>query len=159
MTQHRIRPARFPDDADTIRALFREYANWLGKDLDFQGFEAELAGLPGKYTEPRGICLIAEDADGVALGCVAMRPLDAQTCEMKRLYLRPAARGLGLGRALSAAILEAAKSAGYQRMVLDTLASLDSAIRIYERQGFQRIEAYYPNPLPDVIYLGLRLTP
>lgn len=159
MTQHRIRTARFPEDTDTIRTLFREYVDWLGKDLDFQGFEAELAGLPGKYAEPQGICLIAEDAEGTAMGCVAMRPLDAQSCEMKRLYLRPAARGQGLGRVLSAAVIEAAKSAGYQRMVLDTLASLDSAIRIYERQGFQRIEAYYPNPLPDVIYLGLRLTP
>lgn len=157
MTTPYIRTALFPDDVETVRLLFREYVDWLGMSLDFQGFEAELTSLPGKYAQPCGICLIAENADGAALGCVAMRPLDQNTCEMKRLYLRPAARGLGLGYALSAAVIDAAKAAGYQRMVLDTLRSLDSAIRIYDRLGFEQIDAYYQNPLPGVVYMGISL--
>lgn len=159
MSDYRIRPAQFPDDAETVRQLFREYVDWLGMNLDFQGFEAELADLPGKYARPGGICLIAVSSDETALGCVALRPLDPETCEMKRLYLRPAARGLGLGRALSVAVIDAAKAAGYRRMVLDTLLSLKDAIRIYDQLGFRRIAPYYPNPLPDVVYMGLTLAP
>ncbi|MBK4217861.1 GNAT family N-acetyltransferase [Paracoccus caeni] len=154
MTDILIRPARFPEDAETVRKLFRDYTDWLNVPLDFQDLETELATLPGKYAAPEGVVLLALSTDGSALGCVALRPLDGVTCEMKRMYLRDEARGLGLGRALADAILQSAREAGYRRMVLDTLARLTEAVRLYERFGFQQVPAYYENPLPGVIYLG-----
>lgn len=154
MTTHQIRPARFPEDAETVRQLFRDYANWLALDLDFQDFEAELAALPGKYAEPGGIVLLAFDPEGAALGCVAMRPLEDGVCEMKRMFLHDAARGSGLGKALAVELMVRAHAAGYQRMVLDSLDRLTGAIRLYQRLGFTSIPAYYPNPLPDVMYMG-----
>ena len=153
-TTHQIRPARFPEDAETVRQLFRDYANWLALDLDFQDFEAELAALPGKYAEPGGIVLLAFDPEGTALGCVAMRPLEDGACEMKRMFLLDAARGSGLGKALAVEVMARAHAAGYRRMVLDSLDRLTGAIRLYQRLGFTNIPAYYPNPLPDVIYMG-----
>lgn len=152
-----IRPARFPGDAPLLRTLFREYAGWLNVDLDFQGFEAELADLPGAYAPPGGMTLIAEQ-DGAALGCVAMRPLTGDTCEMKRLWLRPEARGLGLGRALAEHLFQAARDAGYRRMALDTLDHMTDALRLYERLGFHPVPAYYHNPLPGAVYLARDLT-
>ncbi len=138
--------------------LFREYAAWLGVDLGFQGFEQEMASLPGRYAPPRGCMTLALDDDGAALGCVAVRALDdAGACEMKRLWTRPAARGRGVGLALARCAIDAARDMGYEVMRLDTLASMTPALSLYERLGFRRIPAYYHNPLPDVVYLELGL--
>jgi len=139
-----------------VRALFREYTRFLDVDLHFQGFEAELAGLPGKYAPPRGALLIAVDR-AAACGCVALRPLEPGVCEMKRLFVRPSARRGGIGRALAEAILREGARKGYAAMRLDTLPKLRDAIRLYERLGFRRIAAYYPNPLPGVSYWEIKL--
>ena len=151
-----IRPARFPQDLESVRAIFREYADGLGIDLCFQGFEDELATLPGKYAEPQGRVLLAED-DGQALGCVAMRPLEGALCEMKRLYVRPAGRGRHLGRQLAAAICRAAKEGGYTRMRLDTLSSMQAAQQLYRSLGFERIAPYVFNPIEGAVYMEVDL--
>jgi putative acetyltransferase len=144
------------DDLGQIRKLFMEYAAWLGEDLCFQGFEGELARFPGDYVAPRGALFIAK-SNGEAAGCVALRPLDATTGEVKRLYVRPAYRGTGLGVRLAQQVLDTARSAGYERLVLDTLQKMDSAQRLYRRLGFEPIPAYYYNPIPGALYFGLRL--
>lgn len=148
-----------PEDLATAANLFRAYAEALGVDLCFQDFAAELADLPGKYAPPRGALLLARGADGQALGCVALRPAPhlAGGCEMKRMYVAPAARGLGLGRALAAAVIGAARQAGYQRMVLDTLPSLSAALALYADLGFVRIAAYYDTPIAETVFLQLTL--
>lgn len=150
-----IRPAAAKDMPE-LAALFREYAQSLGVPLDFQGFDAELAELPGKYAPPEGAALMAW-LDDEAIGCVAMRPLAPGEAEMKRLYLRPKGRGTGAGRALALAVIAAARKAGYARMRLDTLASMDAAIGLYRSLGFAETAAYYHNPLPDAVYLALEL--
>jgi ribosomal protein S18 acetylase RimI-like enzyme len=139
--------------------LFREYVNGLGIDLSFQDFAAELAALPGKYAPPSGELMLAYSPRGDVLGCVAVRPLAGTVCEMKRLYVRPAARGLGIGRALVAAIIEAAQALGYTQMKLDTLPSMPEALALYESFGFVRIAAYYHNPVPGTVYLGKNIAP
>ena len=159
MTRITIRDAKFPDDAPQLARLFRDYVEWLGVDLGFQDFEAELAGLPGKYAPPGGCALLAEVTGGRAIGCVAMRPLRGDICEMKRLYLRPDARGTGLGRRLAENVIRAARQAGYRRMVLDTLDHMQGALRLYDRLGFQQIPPYYHNPMPGAVYLGRDLDP
>jgi ribosomal protein S18 acetylase RimI-like enzyme len=152
-----IQPAAFPRDADTVRALFREYVESLGVDLGFQGFEQELAALPGKYAEPAGRVLVAW-REGQALGCVAMRPLETDgDCEMKRLYLRPAARGEQLGRRLATAICAAAREAGYRRICLDTLPTMGAAQGLYASLGFVPIAPYVFNPIEGTKYLALAL--
>jgi putative acetyltransferase len=153
-----IRQARFPDDAEAVRTLFREYAAELNVDLCFQGFEAELAGLPGKYAPPGGCVLLAE-CDGHVAGCIALRPFRDNACEMKRLYVRPEFRGRRAGEQLARAIIERGRAGGYDTMVLDTLATLTPAIKLYEQLGFARMSAYYPNPLPGVVYMALELKP
>jgi GNAT superfamily N-acetyltransferase len=160
MSQFRLAKVRRPQDIAEVAVLFREYADWLGIDLSFQGFEAELASLPGKYAPPIGELMLAYAPDGDVLGCVAMRPLEGtKVCEMKRLYVRPAARGHGIGVALVEAIIGCAEELGYAEMKLDTLAGMQEAFALYKRFGFTEIPAYYHNPVPGTVYLGRQLTP
>ena len=144
------------DDVGVVRTMLREYHAQLGVNLDFQGFEAELAALPGAYTPPRGRLLLAE-SDGVEVGCIAMRETPDGRAEMKRLYVRDAARGLGAGRALVERIISEARDAGYREMVLDTLPMMVSAQRMYERMGFRDIPAYTGNPVPGARFMGVML--
>jgi GNAT superfamily N-acetyltransferase len=151
-----IRPARH-DELQLVRELFREYADSLGVDLSFQGFEDELARLPGEYEPPRGAILLACEGDDAA-GCVALRPLEpACICELKRLYVRPASRAGGLGRALTLAAIDEARRLGYARMRLDTLPSMGAARRLYARLGFREIEPYRFNPIVGTQFLELDL--
>ena len=159
MSPFRLAPVRHAEEIAAAAALFREYADWLGIDLSFQGFEAELASLPGKYAPPTGELVLACSPAGEGLGCVAVRPLDGPVvCEMKRLYVRPAARGLGIGTALVGAIITSAEELGYAEMRLDTLPSMPEAFALYERFGFLQIPAYYHNPVPGTVYFGKRLS-
>ncbi len=153
-----IRDAIFPDDLSSVRGLFREYADSLDVDLCFQGFEAELGTLPGGYARPDGRLLLAVDERGAPIGCVALRPVAPGACEMKRLYVRPIARGTGLGAALARAIVGAARDAGYARMCLDTLPSMLDARRLYDRLGFRPTDPYVHNPVPGALFLSLDLT-
>ena len=139
-------------DIKIVSDLFREYEQSLGVDLCFQGFEEELAGLPGAYAPPRGRLLIARD-DQRAVGCVALRALGDDLCEMKRLYLRPGLRGRGVGRMLAERIMDEARAIGYRTMRLDTLPMMQDAIAMYERLGFQRIAPYYSNPVPGALFM------
>jgi ribosomal protein S18 acetylase RimI-like enzyme len=147
-------------DMPAVAALFREYADTLGVDLCFQGFEAELAGLPGAYAAPTGALLIAvSDADEV-VGCVGVRKLaDSRTCEMKRLYARPVTRGSGVGRALAVAAIEAARGLGYARMRLDTLPEMTAAQGLYRSLGFEIVPPYYETPLGGTIFMQKSLGP
>lgn len=152
-----IRQAQSSADIEAIRALFLEYAESLGFSLCFQGFDQELAALPGRYAPPGGWLLLALDDDH-PVGCAGLRALDEPgVCEMKRLYVRPAARGTGLGRALAIAVIAAARELGYRAMLLDTLASMARAEAIYRRLGFKPTTAYYHNPHPEVRYFALDL--
>jgi putative acetyltransferase len=152
-----------PQSAQDLAAtaeIFREYAIGLGVDLCFQEFDAELADLPGDYAQPRGALLLAK-VDGVIAGCCALRPLDssdyANAAEMKRLYVRSVSRGLGLGRQLADAILDAARIAGYDSVLLDTLDEMEIARAMYEDLGFEEIPPYYHNPLAGAHYLKVDL--
>jgi GNAT superfamily N-acetyltransferase len=158
MSPFRLAAVRSAPEITAAADLFREYVDWLGIDLSFQDFEAELAGLPGKYAPPAGELMLAYSPDGDALGCVAVRPLRGAVCEMKRLYVRPTARGLGIGRALVAAIIESAQALGYAEMKLDTLPAMPEALALYECFGFVRIAAYYYNPVPGTVYLGKQIS-
>jgi putative acetyltransferase len=151
-----IRLANGAADIATVATLFREYQTGLGVSLCFQDFDAELAQLPGAYAEPAGCILLAERA-GAALGAVALRPIDRDTGEMKRLYLRDAARGLGIGRKLAVGIMQAARDRGYRRMRLDTLPKLAAAIALYGQLGFRLIAPYNDNPLPGVLFMEAEL--
>jgi putative acetyltransferase len=134
------------------RALFEEYAAWTGLDLSFQGFDAELATLPGVYAPPRGRLLLAQSDNGFA-GCIALRPLEAGTCEMKRLYVRPAFRGQGVAKRLTEQVLTEGRTIGYRKMKLDTLPFMEGAIGLYKALGFLPCAAYYPTPLTDTLFL------
>lgn len=158
-------PIRFitphtPEEFAALRSIFREYADSLQVDLCFQGFEEELAQLPGDYQEPRGALLMALIGDELA-GCCALRPLDAvdypNACEMKRLYVRPGFRRSGVGRQLAEAILDRARLAGYACVLLDTLNEMESARALYQDLGFEDIPPYYHNPIAGAHYLKVDL--
>jgi ribosomal protein S18 acetylase RimI-like enzyme len=160
MTQFRLAKVRYAEGIAATATLFREYADRLGIDLSFQGFEAEVASLPGKYAPPSGDLILACAPSGDALGCVAVRPLEGTAaCEMKRLYVRPAARRFGIGTALVTAIIKSAEELGYADMKLDTLPSMPEAAALYKRYGFSEIPAYYHNPVAGTVYLGKQLAP
>jgi len=148
------------DELQAVRDIFSEYAGTLSVDLDFQGFAAELAQLPGDYAPPRGALLLARVGEAVA-GCCALRPMDTSdypnASEMKRLYVRPAFRGFGLGRQLSEAILDEARRAGYSCVLLDTLDEMEAARALYEDLGFEEIPPYYHNPHAGAHYLKVEL--
>lgn len=139
-----------------VRGLIEEYAASIGYDVCFQGFDNELATLPGDYRRPRGRLLLALDGADPA-GCVALRPLAPEICEMKRLYVRPAYRGTGLGHRLAERIVEEGRAAGYARMRLDTLATMRRARALYMGLGFVNIPAYRPDPIEGAEYLELDL--
>jgi len=149
-----------PPQFEATRAIFREYAAGLGVDLCFQNFEAELSSLPGEYGAPRGALLLAT-VNGELAGCGACRALAdvdyANACEMKRLYVRPAFRGLGLGRMLARELMDHAIRAGYSVMLLDTLDDMEAARSLYEALGFEEIPPYYFNPIPGAHYLKAQL--
>jgi len=141
---------------ECARQLFREYAAALDIDLCFQGFTAELAGLPGDYAPPKGGLWLVQCESAFA-GCVALRPWSEGIGEMKRLYVRPDFRGRGLGRVLAKTAVRSAKQIGYDRLRLDTLDSMKEAITLYESLGFTRIDAYRHNPRAEAVYLELCL--
>ena len=141
---------------DEVRPLFLEYAGSLSFGLDFQDFEGELAGLPGDYAPPGGALLLAR-VSGTPAGCVALRRIEAGTAELKRLYVRPGHRGLGLGRLLAEAAVEHARELGYQRLRLDTAPEMAAAHELYRRLGFREIEAYRENPVAGARFLELDL--
>jgi ribosomal protein S18 acetylase RimI-like enzyme len=143
-------------DVPGARELLREYAAGLGFDLCFQNFEQELRDLPGCYAPPHGRLLLARVDDELA-GCVALRPLAAEVGEVKRLYVRPAYRGLGLGRQLVGAVLAAGREIGYQRLCLDTHPTMTAAQALYRDLGSQPTEPYCHNPHPGVLYFALDL--
>jgi GNAT superfamily N-acetyltransferase len=139
------------------RELYEEYAAGLGISLCFQNFDKELAELPGDYAPPGGRLFLAVIENQVA-GCIALRGIAGDACEMKRLYVRPAFRGTGLGRTLAEASIQAARTLGYRRMRLDTLPGrMDRAITLYRALGFKEIEPYYNNPVPDATFMELDL--
>jgi len=140
------------EDIESVRTLFREYETELGVDLCFQGFQAELAGLPGEYAPPSGRLLLARSGDRLA-GCVALRRFSEGIGEMKRLYVRPEFRGHRLGRSLTEAVLEEARRVGYLHLRLDTLPSMTAAIALYRSFGFQVIAPYRRNPVPGAVYM------
>ena len=154
-----IRQAETSDDIEAAKLLFREYETWLAMSLCFQGFEEELAGLPGKYAPPDGRLLLAYVDDALA-GCIALRKLEEGICEMKRLFLRENARGQGLGNQLIEKLVDDAREIGYKKMRLDTYPpKMGKAVSLYESHGFYSIEPYYHNPHEGVLFMELELLP
>jgi ribosomal protein S18 acetylase RimI-like enzyme len=153
----KIKQPQTQTEIEEVRKLFREYEAFLDVDLCFQDFEEELASLPGKYSRPSGDLLIGLDGEKT-VGCVAVRKIDDGVCEMKRLFVRPEARGTRLGRKLAQEIIAIARELGYSLMRLDTLDRLSEAMHLYKTLGFRRTEPYYKNPLPGVVYWELDLT-
>jgi ribosomal protein S18 acetylase RimI-like enzyme len=155
-----LRRAQAPEEVEAARQAMREYAALLGVDLGFQGFEAELVGLPGDYAPPAGLLLLAWVDDKVA-GCGAFRPLPdtdyADACEMKRLFVRPAFRRYGVGRSLAQALMDGAAQAGYSTMLLDTLDDMEAARGLYATLGFVEVPPFYYNPIAGAHYLKAEL--
>jgi GNAT superfamily N-acetyltransferase len=151
-----IRHAIFPEDLPEVTAIFREYVQSPTANLGFQNYEQEFAALPGKYTAPDGCVLLAVIGGGV-VGCAALRRVDDAACELKRVYVRPAARGIDLGRKLVEEMLRVARQAGYRRMCLDVLPEFAAAQRLYESLGFADAEPVSFNPVPGTRFLALEL--
>jgi ribosomal protein S18 acetylase RimI-like enzyme len=151
-----VASAATPAEVDEARGLFQEYAAAVGIDLEFQGFAQELRDLPGAYVPPQGCLLLARVGRRLA-GCVAVRPLNDDCCELKRLYVRPEFRGAGAGRALAVAAIERARSGGYTRMRLDTIPSMTAARALYSKLGFLQVEPYRFNPVSGTSFMELAL--
>jgi putative acetyltransferase len=151
-----IREVESGKKLEEIRELFREYTDWLGFDLGFQDFETEFSNLPGGYSLPDGSLLLAQ-CEGKSAGCGALRRLDRETCEMKRLYVRPQYRRRGIGRRLAVALIDRARGAGYVRMRLDTVPWMTEAIALYESLGFVDTAPYRHNPVPGARFMELVL--
>jgi len=149
-----IVPVRSTQDLTATAALFEAYATSLDVDLGYQDFAAELAGLPGLYAPPRGELLLGRGPDGMPVGCAALRPMELRgCCEMKRLYVSPGARGLGLGKALVEAMIAVAERLGYREMRLDTLPSMKDAQALYRRLGFEITDPYYETPVAGTLFM------
>ena len=152
--------AKFPEDLEIVRSLVTAYTTWLNVDLTFQNYAAEMAGLPGKYAAPAGRILLARsNSSEQMLGCVLLRPLGTiesygNCCEMKRLYVLPEGRGLGIGKELSKQAIEEAKKIGYEYILLDSLSRMTSALAVHEENGFKRCGAYYFNPHETAIFMA-----
>ncbi len=154
---HEIRNARFPTDHQTVICIFREYVTSPTVDLGFQDYAQEFATLPGAYAAPDGCLLLAQEGDAV-VGCAALRRVDALSAEMKRVYLRPAARGTGVGRRLVTALLDEARRLGYQRVCLDVLPEFTAAQALYRSLGFVPAAPVSFNPVPGTQFLALTLS-
>ncbi len=144
------------ENTEHVKNLFKEYASSLGFDLSFQNFEEELSKLPGDYSAPKGCLLLAIHNDKIS-GCVALRYIDDNICEMKRLYVKPEFRGLGIGKKLALAVIEKGKTLNYKYMRLDTIEFMKQAIKLYESLGFYEIEAYRYNPIKETRFMELNL--
>lgn len=153
----RIQEADAPEFTTIVRALFLEYESTLNVDLCFQGFQKELAALPGEYARPTGRLLVAFEGDEAA-GCGAFRKLESDICEMKRLFVRPKHQGKAIGSALARALIENARAAGYSRMRLDTMLTMQRAIAMYRSLGFREIPSYRFNPVPGSLFFELQLS-
>ncbi|WP_420332787.1 GNAT family N-acetyltransferase [Roseibium sp.] len=148
-----VAPVETTDELEAVKTLFRAYVDWLNIDLSYQGFEEELAGMPGKYAPPRGALFVAKTPDGAILGCVGLRAFDEDgRCEMKRLYVLPEGRGKRVGAALVGRVIEAAVDAGYSEMLLDTLPTMTGAIKLYRAAGFEEVPAYYETPIRETVF-------
>jgi ribosomal protein S18 acetylase RimI-like enzyme len=156
----RIFAAKTASDIAAVTVLFKAYAASLPIDLAYQGFEEELAALPGKYAPSAGALLLARGSDGAPLGCVALRRIEPEgCCEMKRLYVTPQRRGLGLGCALVEAIVVEGERIGYREIRLDTLGTMTEALALYKDSGFEPIAPYYDTPIAGTVFLARRLNP
>lgn len=142
---------------DEVKRLIKLYMSELNRNLDFQDFDEELKHLEQKYAQPQGIILVAQNKNNDIVGCVAFHTFDEKKCEMKRLFVLPEYRSKKIGQLLVKNIIQYAKAAGYDEMLLDTIQPLKSAIRLYKKMGFQEIEPYYDNPMDDVIYMKIKL--
>lgn len=152
----KIFQAKTGKNLELVRVLFEKYAASLGFELDFQDFEEELSNLPSSYAPPKG-CLLLATYGGRPAGCVALRELCEGVCEMKRLYVKPQFRGLGIGRALAESVIEEARKLGYTRMRLDTVPSMDVARALYVSLGFKEINPYRYNPIEGAVFMELTL--
>ena len=153
-----IIPARTGGDLSVVAELMQRYSDELRIDLSFQGFIDEVCSLPGRYAEPRGALLLCRSGEGTPLGCVAMRPLKPpRSCEMKRLFVSPLARGRNIGSALVSAVIQVAADARYEEMTLDTLPSMDAAQALYRKAGFTDCDPYYETPIPGTRFMKVTL--